>query len=267
MYYVEVRPELKRYGLPKLVPITDVANYTGFRSVYGYPEELAQLINERGSTRELVGRCVYSDKLFVDFDHGDGSDLLAWLYDEQIEHSVWDTGNRGLHVHIMIEPMLDPLVPQSQQAWVREHIPGADLSFYIHGGIVRLPGTVHQKTGRTKVKRQEIRSGRPLEIPLVDLPDTPVYMPTSQQLASFYQHVLRTKTEGGRRQFAWHLATLAAAEGIDFTVAFRAIMWWNTRNCKPSLPESVITERCREAYSRHRRTSQSTVVHAQAKAS
>ncbi len=253
VYYVEVRPEIKRVGPPVLVPLANAYEHVGFRSVYAYGHALAQHILATGTTRGMQQQSVYSDELFVDFDHSQGEDFLLHLYDEGIQHSVWTTGNRGVHVHVAIEPMEGVAVPDSQAAWVKGNVVGADPSFYIHGGQWRLPGTVHAKTGRLKTKHHEL-TGRRLEIPLVTprvaALDGSGLAPTPGR---FYQHILRTKTAGGRRQYAWHLATLAWQEGLKYEVALRSILWWNGRYCQPSLPEIVIAERCREAYATGRK--------------
>lgn len=251
-YLVEVRARLKRVGLPKLVPLEDVYQHTGFRSVFAYPPDVADTIMQQGSTQGLQGRTVYSDELFVDFDKDtdDISDLLGALWDDQIHHSVWTTGNRGVHVHIAIEPMLGPMVPQSQQAWVRKNYATADASIYIHSGIVRLPGTTHAKTGLPKQKVQAIKSDNRLEIPMLTPPPALVSTEATRVVGTFHQHLLRTKREGGRRQYVWHLATLAAMEGLDLATACKSIMWWNSRNCYPALPEAVVIERCTSVYRR-----------------
>lgn len=249
--YVEVRARQVRTGRPFFVLLSNLEGgaYHGFRSVYAYTAETKAAIEAKGSTADLAGVPVYSDTLFVDFDNTDPSPLLFHLYDEEIAHEVWLSGNRSVHVHIHVEPELGPHVPYSQRCWAEEYAPGCDLSFYHAAGQFRLPRTVHEKTGKRKTFDRA--SGRKrLEVPRATraAPAVADVAPGFVHKGAFVQHLLTRKREGGRRVYAWHLAMQAFDEGVPFDVALQQILWWNSRNCSPPLESSVVVDRCQAVY-------------------
>jgi hypothetical protein len=73
--------------------------------------------------------------------------------------------------------------------------------------------------------------------------------------------LLRRKGEGGRRIYVWHLAMLAHAEGVDFSVALERIVWWNNKFSSPPLSVAVIEEKLREVYEKPSRGPGSNLVH------
>lgn len=154
MIYREYRPAVKRRWTPILVPETELINYTGFVSVYGFNEETKNYVEETGSTRGLRGQKLYSSTLFLDIDHNDSlaDEIQRSLVDRQVEWYKYHTGGKGWHFHIPIDPMAGIDVPWRQKRWVEQTFPGTDLAIYNTAGMIRLPGTFHHKNpGKFKV--------------------------------------------------------------------------------------------------------------------
>lgn len=251
MHYIEIRPTLKRGGAPKLVPMEDQAKYTGFRSVYAFPLEVAEYIKDANSTRFMQGIDVYSDTLFMDFDDCDPIEFRQWLKDSNIAYEEWDSGNRSVHFHIQIEPMEGPDVPSSQRAWVKKHAPQADVSFYHPTGIYRLPRTYHSKNPGHCKTLVELNSGIPLKIPVTTRTIAPV--PTAQDTGNqeeFFTALLQKQTSGHRRPHLWLLATLAAESGITYERAVEYLQWHNSNFAAPPHDEAVISQQAESAYRR-----------------
>jgi hypothetical protein len=254
-YWIEVRPWQQRTGRPRFVELDEIGDgYRGFRSVYAYPDDVMQRITEQRGTAELGGVVVYSDVLFFDFDDTDPSDVLLYLYDEGIAHEVYVSGNRSVHIHVRIEPMTGPDVPYSQKMWVLAHTTQADCTFYHAAGQFRLTGTIHEKTGK---KKELIRSmdGADLVIPYQSPPPVAYTTPGKLIDASpqFMTHLLRTKTEPGRRVYAWHLAMQAHQEGYAFEDALDKVLWWNRHYSVPPLPTDAVLEKVQSVYKKRSR--------------
>lgn len=252
MYYIEIRAWTARVGPPFFISLDDTTQYLGFRSVYCYPEHVKNIIQETGTSSDLQWAEVYSDTLFLDFDNTDPSELLLFLYDNGYAHSVWDSGNRSVHVHVPIEPMVGSTVPHSQRVWVKTNVPNADPSFYTHAGQFRLPNTRHLKTGRKKLLRHKLL-GKRLHIPTLDTkPQGNVYAANPAQGSILYGALMCSKNEGGRRVYVWHLATLAYHDGLSIDQTINLISWWNERRCDPPLTIKKIEEKVFEVYKKNK---------------
>ncbi len=252
-WWTEIRAWQTRVGAPYFERLDQLEHTSclGFRSVYAYDDATKYQIECEKSTAGLTGVEVYSDQLLLDFDNCDPVDTLLWLYDEGYTHSVWHSGNRSVHVHVAINPMMGSYVPYSQRVWVQRHVPLADTTFYHYAGQFRLPGTRHEKTGRRKVLKHE-HYGKRLEIPRTDKPEV-TYSVRGNQAGkhSFFAHLLRVKGEGERTVYAWHLAKEAQARGMDLGEALHHILWWNHRHAKPPLHEDAVRRKVLEVYTGH----------------
>lgn len=251
-YYVEVRKTLKRTSSPHLVPLSDAYKYTGFRSVYAYPEEMAETIKATRRTSEMRDQSVYSDTLFMDFDDVDPVEFRAWLKAQEVQYEEWDSGNRSVHFHIPIEPMFGAHVPYSQKLWVKEHAPLADVSFYHPAGQYRLPNTFHRKNPGHCKQLVYKNNGRLLHIPDRKQEFTN-YMLNAEDDSSknqFFSMLLVSKSEGFRQPYIWQAATVAAEAGVDLQSAIELINWWNASLAHPSHPEDIVNKQIERAYQR-----------------
>lgn len=249
-YYVEIRATVQRSGRPRLVPLTEVGNYRGFRSTFAFSEQLAARIEATGAMRDLRGESVYADTLFMDFDGHDPADFRLWLQSSGLAWDEYDSGNRSVHFHIPMEPVEGAWVPQAMKAWTKLHAPTADTSFLHPAGQYRLPGTYHAKQpGRRK---QLVASG--LGVPLVL--ERPSIMPrivfrddeTSRE--DFFGMLLVTKGEGSRRPWLWQAATTGAEAGLSFDEVLEGLLVWNTHCCQPPHEKQTVLKQVEAAFRR-----------------
>lgn len=258
MWYVEHRPQVRRQGKIKLIPVDQLADKYGFRSVYAYDEDTKNRISAANSTKGLHGCDLYSDTLLMDFDNC-GEDAIKFQNDlllKQISHQMFDSGNRSIHFHIPLEkPMIGPQIYQIQKAWVIQHAPTADISFYQPAGMYRLDGTYHVKNPghrkfcladvkyKTKLDLQEYQSDTDRKLPkMVILDDVSEYY-------SLLSHLLTTRQgEGGRNFHVWKIVKTCHQIGWDADKAYSEAMFWNQHKADPSLPESEIMQTVRGVY-------------------
>lgn len=246
-YWVETRSTVRRTGKPMLVPLEEIYNRTGFRSVYSYEVTTKDEILAAGSTANLRGTRVYSDILFVDFDGTDSTPFKKYLISHNIAFEQYDSGGRSAHFHIKIEPMLGVDVPARQKAWMKEHAPTADHSFYHPAGMYRLPRTYHAKTSRQKVLL-ETHTGQLLTIPELTVTTRSRNIGIDDEGSSekFYIFVLTKKGQGQR---SMHLFTTAAAgfkAGLGWDTVMAGLKFVNSRFDEPH-QESVLDLQCQGA--------------------
>lgn len=250
-YYIEIRATVRRTGPPILVPLEDVDNYTGFRSVYAYDRTVAQEIQAQGNTFNLRGKEVYSDCLLMDFDGADPINFREFLKREGIGYEEWHSGGRSVHIHIPIVPVFGDWVPAAQKAWVKEHCTDrADVSFYHPAGQFRLPRTFHFKyPGRCKMLI-ESHPGRVLEIAKPE-PKKRAHAATMLDGATredFFMLATEHKDEGGRRPHIWKMCVAGIEAGMDEYDVLDHIRWWNTRFCAPPHADAVLIKQLEQAF-------------------
>ncbi len=158
----EMRRAVQRRGLPELEELTDelVSSAKGynFRSVYGYPTEVLSNIKANGNTKGLKGKPVISTTLLIDCDSdGDADTCRRQLETLGIKFTTYTTGNRGRHYHVPIEAMVGTDVIHSQITWLKNNNLWSvvDTSIYREGGMYRLEGATHSKTGFKKKKLEK----------------------------------------------------------------------------------------------------------------
>lgn len=247
-YYVEIRPAVRRAGAPNLVPLDQVHNFTGFRSIVAYDEDTANMIREMGSTANLRGLPVYADTLFIDFDGHDPKEFREWLQGSGLGFTEWNSGNRSVHHHIPLEPIFGAWVTVAMKQWIRQHAPTADISFYHNGGQYRLPGTYHAKRpGQRKTLVAEQSGDR---LVLQQPKETPLMFRLTETVSKedFYAMLAVAKGEGHRQPYAWLLSLKAAEAGFTFDEALEHVVWWAETLCSPPHPEHVIRQQCEKAY-------------------
>lgn len=172
MLWYEYRPSVQRAGPPRLISAEQINNVTGFVSVYGFDEQGKRFIEENQSTRGIQGNTLYSNTLYIDIDDNDAyaTEVENRLDAAELGYKMYNTGGRGFHFHIPIVPMIGRDVAYKQRCWMKHNFPLADHSLYKTTGVIRTPGTFHEKNpGKFKqlVKKHD---GQVLEITLKDLP-------------------------------------------------------------------------------------------------
>lgn len=250
MYYVEVRSSVRRVGPPRLVPLDQVGQHRGFRSVVAYDETVANLIREQGGTANLRGQPVYADTLFMDFDSHSPDEFLAWLATSGLEHTIWDSGGRSVHVHIPMRPVFGPWVTDSMKEWTKQHAPTADISFLHPAGQYRLPYTFHAKHAGKSKQLVSSREGALLELVPTDREVFAASDQPSVGKEEFIRMLMQAVGEGHRRPRAWLLATMAAECGLEFEDAVEHLLWWNSKLVDPPHEADTIIKQCESAYRR-----------------
>jgi hypothetical protein len=135
-----------------------------YGSVYAVRAEDAQAIQEAGTAAGFKGT-VWSQRLWVDFDTEDSAQVgRTRLKEMGLDHVVYTTGGRGCHIGILRDSAPSHVLPMQDKLWVRENLPGADLSLYWHLHLIRLPGTLHERTGLPK-RLLYTEAGRGLVLP------------------------------------------------------------------------------------------------------
>lgn len=156
-------PTLSYGDAPSFVGI-DSINAGGFSSIYAVSAETARFITAAGTSAGFKG-VVWSERLWLDFDSYEaGQRAEVKLKELQYDFVVYDTGGRGLHLGILRNHLPSHTLPYQDKEWVRGTFTDADLSIYTHLHLFRLPGTVHQSTGRTKTLLSQ-HPGKVLTLP------------------------------------------------------------------------------------------------------
>jgi hypothetical protein len=210
-------------------------------------------INTRKHTRGLSGEPVYSDLLIIDCDTTDeATTVKERLVELDIPFELWLTGNRGCHFHIAIEPMWGTDVIWSQTSWLRRI--GVwdviDTSIYREGGQIRVPGAVHEKTGRTKELIEEAVSSELVVIPTLKSPPLPavkqeIHDGTPEARFEYHRNLLYRRSEGGRHTHMFVLWNRGRAAGYDPEDIREDIRWWNETMATPSHTTTAVESKLR----------------------
>ncbi len=201
-----------------------------FASVYAVRKEDAKAVEEAGSSSNFRG-IVWSQRLWVDFDQEKPAQRARdFLIKERYDHVVYHTGNRGLHIGILRDNPPSHLLPYQDKKWVSENLPGADLSLYWHLHLIRLPGALHESTGKPK-RLIYTQAGRSLTLPKfisesqkADL--LPGQIPTLRRPPLFtVWSVLSNLTGEGLNGRHEQLVQLAIALKRDAKVTYEEALW------------------------------------------
>lgn len=140
----------------KMVEETKIQGMTGFRSIYKFDENAAKDIISSGVSRDFKRFDLYSDELIIDIDLLDSkiiSKVLNRCKSDGFNCKLFFSGCKGYH--IIIETTLKKAASKdmtyTQQRIIAKLLPdGYDRSIYRSNSLIRLPGTIHEKTGKSK---------------------------------------------------------------------------------------------------------------------
>lgn len=175
-----------------------------FASVYAVTDLDAKAITEAGSAANFRGT-VWSAKLWVDCDTEEASkEVDNYLRKEGYAFTKYTTGNRGHHYGINRRASPSHLLPQQDKAFVKQHMPGADLGLYWALHLLRLPGVLHVKTGRPKTCIERV-AGKSLVLPPFDVEEGSLQQvgglltsTTRPSVFSFWQVLSNLTPDGGK---------------------------------------------------------------------
>lgn len=166
MYYHEVTGDVqKRFG--HIAPREELKFYKGFRSLYCFDESARDYFQQIGKIKGLKQFPVGGDELFIDIDNDEQlfKDTLEKIKKAGYKFEAWESGGKGYHIILFHEFIFDKNLPFWQREWVKDRKITSDLCIYEHGRLIRLPHTLHQKTGKPK-KLLENSEGRFISLPI-----------------------------------------------------------------------------------------------------
>jgi hypothetical protein len=219
----------------------------GFASVYAFSEQDALLVRERGHSRGLSEFSVWADRVAIDIDQGDEGLLpvLSILDAKGLGYEVWSSGGKGYHVFIPHEPIYSPHLPYSHLSFLRSIGVSCDETIYQHSRVLRLPGTVHLKTGKRKQFYMR-KDGMQPTIPIVERPKfdfKPGLGTKSFQSALMGAMSLITNPpptgQGKRHTLLWGVAKDFAEAGTPYLTALGVLLEVNRSWQKPKPVEKV----------------------------
>jgi hypothetical protein len=199
-----------------------------YASIYAVPEETARAIEQAGTAAGFKG-VVWSQRLWLDFDTEDAAERAKRrLKEEGYDHVVYTTGGRGCHIGILRRAFPSHTLPAQDRAYAQSNFPGCDLSLYWHLHLLRLPGAVHERTGKTKQMLYRVE-GKELELPRWEPQDVAVNSKTVEpsrggmfKIWSVVSKLSVEPAEGGRHR---HLVALAKALQADAAMTEEECLW------------------------------------------
>ncbi len=251
--WTEIRPTVKRIGPPVFVPINKIYEYQGFRSIFGIKDLAAAKCKQEGSTAGLTDDDLYCDTLFLDFDNDTAAEDKARdiLLSKKVKFSEYTTGGRGRHFHVPIRVLTTGPITSNIKGFVRDNFPGADLSIYKTSGIIRLPGTFHEKHPGNKKELVKTVRGSLLEIEQTEIEyPMPKVVRESEEdpNEALFSALFRPIQEGGRNTKLFILGCLAKESGLQFDEALNMALKYNMTQVWPPLPESEILATIRSSF-------------------
>ena len=252
--WVEIRPSLKRFDKIQFVPLEEAYNYTGFRSVFSFSEEVKDRCVELGTSRGLTDADLKCDTLFLDFDSNSEAEDKAreWLNSHNTRYQEYHTGGRGAHFHVPISIPNDGISTSNIKGFVRNNFPGADLSIYKTSGIFRLPGTFHEKhPGKFKRLVNE-HEGQILRLgqTQVDVPMPRIFSQESDidSKQALLNALLTMAHEGKRNTRVFIVGCMAKAAGLAQFEAEDLALKYNMFQVSPPLDPREVLAAIRSSY-------------------
>jgi len=242
MIQYEWRDEPIRLHKP-IIAITPPAPVR-FRSVYGYPTEAQAHIEASGNIVGVKQFAVHSSTLFIDVDEEEHLDKIERIIAATgVGYSVWSTGNRGLHFHIDMEPVVSIDLPYSQAEYIRGLGLSklVDMTIYRHHSIIRVPGAVHAKTGKTKELLRSV-DGPMLTINLVQEPEPEFEHHEAgdpEAVRRFRRNLIQKRGVGQRHTHLFILFESGIKSGQDIDSMLDWLYWWNSHQGQPHSADMI----------------------------
>lgn len=227
---------------------------SGYCSVYAFDAAAAFAIRSQSNSQGLGRFPVYSDRLWIDIDAANSTTeeiervkaytrtLTRQFQELGFSFTVWDSGSKGFHIAIKIEPMFGKDVPWSQLQFVQHSLKvSCDYSLYQHGRLLSNPGRVHPKTGRKKSKVFEHAGTTVLSIPIVNAPerlDVDSDSLTDKDLARIglarlSSLIFDAPMPGMRHTQFWSVASQCLEAGLKSELVFGLLCWINKMSPTP----------------------------------
>ncbi len=227
-------------------PEEEIRGQQGYISVFGFSEGDANIIRARGHSRDFKEFAVGSKTLIMDFDNGVDSAITVSerLVDLDVRHFVYQSGGKGCHILADCEEGYSESLPGQHKDLALSLSPDADTSIYRANALIRLPGTVHERTGHRKEllwanpgsKVLELPAPRELsfERPIENSPDALFFL-FSQAAFMLESEV----TPGRRHDCIWRMVNDCYRAGLSFSTTVELCLTVN-QQFKPPKDEADI---------------------------
>lgn len=223
----------------------------GFQSLYAIPDMEAERLTEANSFAGYAGAAEGGHRLWVDCDDElSAKRAEAVALDQGLDYEVWTTGNRGAHIGIARHIEEHHLAPKADRNWVRENIPGADLSIYSALHLFRRPGAVHAKTGQ---KKQLVKSvpGDTLILTTPEATQHATVQSTRSNSCVFDDNdilrlLITPPKDGSRRRTFPTLAYALARSGVSLNFAIECL--WQVNRRGDPWPEDKLAKLAETAF-------------------
>jgi len=244
-------------------------NTENYQTIYRFTEA----VKKHGSVRDIgPEELFYSDYLYFDIDreklgeaNKDVLKLTGFLHEYDIGYEAWLSGNKGYHVSIPtiqfgFTPTNDERILRRMAGVISESAcVEIDKKIYNVSRVIRMPFSLHRKTGKRKV---------PWPKEDMEYPDPDDYLP-NDTLTEIYQKVLKglkqnkkLKTSknsvvarifsmaysGDRNQGCFVRAKMLREHRFHVDDSLRFLNVWNNDCCKPPLSEKEIQRTVESAY-------------------
>lgn len=241
-----------KYHTANFVPVVDLHDYTGYRSVFAWSSEHTAEAKTAGTVKVLKDKPAFTDTIFVDFDNNEKGALAFKkdLDDEDLLYEMYTSGGRSIHFHILTVPVYDIRVPNSVKKFMQNFLShGYDQSVYNYCSLFRLSGTIHEKTGKPKelIDRGGFYS---LELNLVE-PDKIAIIPADHDalavaMALYSNYIGSGVAEGGRYTVQWKVAKAFQEAGLSFDTVLELVLAmdesWKTLSKGPTETKRAVTD-------------------------
>lgn len=196
-------------------------------------------VRERGHSRGLSEFSVWADKVTIDLDEGDQAllECQTLLAKHGLAFEVWSSGSKGYHVSIPHEPIYSPDLPYSHLCYVQGLGVPHDASLYHHARVLRLPRTIHAKTGKRKTFLYKV-DGMQAEIeirkpPVFNFKPLGGVSPLQDALLNVLNLTTNPPENGKRHTRLWSAAKSFAESGTPYLTTLGLLLEVNRSWPKP----------------------------------
>ena len=168
------------------------------------------------------------------------------LKEQGIAYEKFDSGNRSIHYHVPVVPIVGDWVPRAVYDYECKHIDGCDLSIYRHTGLFRLEGTWHEKNPGHRKQLLAKASGRSV---VIEKPESYQIVRTGDDQGTHMQFIINKRIDtGGRRCYAYNIGSTCFKRGLPKQQALELALKWNNACAKPPLDPEIVWQKVEEAY-------------------
>ena len=240
-----------------MVPLASIEGKTGFRTIYSFAEDAAEVIKAQGASRGMARFPVYADKVVWDFDQGESGvkDAIAWAKELDLPYALFSSGSKGFHFEVPHTPIFDVNVPYTHKCLVEKVGIPTDPSLYHAARLFRLEGTIHEKTGKPKVlvERHDggsilelsIKTPEPTRFSISQIDDEDVSKFLFQEISN---RIGNSPGCGRRHVWAWGMARDAYRTGLSYEATLELLKMVNSTWGTDAKDDAYIENACSQGW-------------------